>query len=102
MNQVGKSVNRVDAVAKVSGKARYPGDIRFHDELCLKVLFAHRPHALVRAIDISRAKALPGVALVLTARDVPIGLTPTGCVLKATRWHWWWPKQRQLPGRRLV
>lgn len=71
MNQVGKSVNRVDAVAKVSGKARYPGDIRFHDELCLKVLFAHRPHALVRAIDISRAKALPGVALVLTARDVP-------------------------------
>ena len=71
MNVVGNSVPRVDALAKVTGKAKYPGDFHFEDELCLKVLFAHRPHALIRSIDTSQAEALPGVVMVLTARDVP-------------------------------
>jgi len=42
MSTIGKSVPRIDAVAKVTGKAKYPGDFQFSDQLVMKVLFAHR------------------------------------------------------------
>ena len=72
MNEVGKSTNRVDALAKVTGKAKYPGDFNFADQLVMKVLFSERAHARVLDIDTSAAEALEGVVLVLTARDVPV------------------------------
>jgi CO/xanthine dehydrogenase Mo-binding subunit len=71
MEIVGSSVPRVDALAKVTGKARYPGDFLFADQLTMKVLFAHRAHAIVRTIHIEEALAVPGVVMILTARDVP-------------------------------
>ncbi len=71
-NSIGKSPTRLDALGKVTGKTLYPGD-RSHDgELWLKILFAHHPHARIISIDTSKAKALPGVMDVLTAKDVPI------------------------------
>ncbi len=72
MNEVGKSVNRIDALAKVTGKAKYPGDFSFADQLIMKVLFSERVHAKVLSIDTSAAEALDGVVLVLTAKDVPV------------------------------
>jgi len=71
MSAVGSSINRVDAIAKVTGRAKYPGDFHFADELTMKVLFAHRPHALIHSIDIEKALAIPGVITILTAKDVP-------------------------------
>ena len=71
METVGKSATRVDALAKVTGKAKYPGDFHFDDQLYLKVLMAGRPHALIHSINVQKAEALPGVVLVLTAKDVP-------------------------------
>jgi len=68
---VGNSVNRVDAIDKVTGKAKYPADFQFADQLTMKVLFAHRPHALIHSIDIEKALAIPGVITILTAKDVP-------------------------------
>ncbi len=68
---VGTSLPRVDALAKVTGKARYPGDFQFPDQLTMKVLFAHRPHAIIHAIHTEEALAVPGVVMVLTAKDVP-------------------------------
>lgn len=68
---VGASLPRVDALEKVSGKARYPGDFQFPDQLTMKVLFAHRAHAIVRAIHVEEALAVPGVVMILTAKDVP-------------------------------
>ncbi len=38
----------------------------------MKILFANRPHAIVKAVDISAAEALPGVLAVFTTRDVPV------------------------------
>jgi CO/xanthine dehydrogenase Mo-binding subunit len=38
----------------------------------MKILFAGRPHARVVSIDISAAEALPGVAAIYTAKDVPV------------------------------
>ena len=72
MSAIGKSVPRVDAVAKVTGKAKYPGDFQFSDQLTMKVLFARREHARVLAVDTAQAEALDGVVMVLTSKDVPV------------------------------
>jgi CO/xanthine dehydrogenase Mo-binding subunit len=71
MPAIGKSVQRVDALAKVTGQALYPGDINRPDQAYMKILFAHRPHAIIKSIDTSAAEALPGVLAVFTAKDVP-------------------------------
>jgi CO/xanthine dehydrogenase Mo-binding subunit len=72
MTTIGQSVNRVDAVAKVTGQARYPGDVNLPNQAYMKILFANRPHAIVKRIDTSKAEALPGVIAVFTAKDVPV------------------------------
>jgi CO/xanthine dehydrogenase Mo-binding subunit len=72
MTYIGKSEMRTDALAKVTGKALYPGDINLPGQVYMKVLFAARPHAIIKAIDTSKAEALPGVVAVFTARDVPV------------------------------
>lgn len=72
MKEVGKSNTRIDAFAKVTGKAKYPGDFTFADQLIMKVLYSKRVHARILSIDVSAAQALEGVVLVLTAKDVPV------------------------------
>ena len=68
---IGASLPRPDALAKVTGAARYPGDLVRPGMLHLKVVFAGRPHARILAIDADAALAHPGVVAVLTAADVP-------------------------------
>jgi len=70
-NIVGQSVPRIDARAKVSGEAPYPGDIVMEGMLAMKLLFAGRPHARVLHVD-TTAEALPGVVAVFTSKDVPV------------------------------
>ena len=72
MGSIKKSAPRIDAFGKVTGQTLYPGDINLPDQAYMKILFANRPHALIRRIDTSRAEALPGVIAVFTARDVPV------------------------------
>ena len=62
---------RVDAVDKVTGKAKYPSDFDFPNQLIMKVLFSEKAHAIVKDVDCSAALAIPGVIAILTARDVP-------------------------------
>ncbi len=78
MSIIGQSVARIDAVAKVTGEALYPGDFNRPNQAYMKILFSERPHAIIQSIDISAAQSLPGVLIVLTAKDVPVneyGLT---------------------------
>src|SRR5574341_1117953 len=72
MTTLGKSITRIDAVGKVTGETPYPGDINFPGQLWMKVLFARRPHARVKRLDVSKAERAPGVVRVFTARDVPV------------------------------
>ena len=72
MSILGKSYKRVDALGKVTGETLYPGDLEMEGQTYMKILFAHRPHAIVKKIDTSKAEALDGVLLVLTAKDVPV------------------------------
>lgn len=69
---IGESVTRLDAKSKVTGEAKYPGDFNYPNQVYMKVLFADRPHAIVKGIDVSQAESMPGVIAVLTARDVPV------------------------------
>jgi len=68
---VGTRVPRLDAQAKVTGRALYTEDFFERDMLVGKVLRSPHAHARVVRIDASRARALPGVVAVLTPEDVP-------------------------------
>ncbi|MGZ8424265.1 MAG: xanthine dehydrogenase family protein molybdopterin-binding subunit [Candidatus Binatia bacterium] len=67
---VGHSVKRVDGVEKVTGAAKFVGDITVPGMLYGKILRSTFPHARIRSIDASQAEALPGVIAVLTAADI--------------------------------
>jgi len=69
---VGESITRIDAYGKVKGETLYPGDFNMPGQVYMKILFANRPHAIIRSIDTSQAEATPGVVLVLTSKDVPV------------------------------
>jgi CO/xanthine dehydrogenase Mo-binding subunit len=69
---VGWSAGRVDARAKVTGEAKYPGDLLMDNALQAKILFSGRPHARILQIDTTAAEAVPGVVAILTAKDVPV------------------------------
>ena len=69
---VGTSLPRLDAVAKVTGKAVYAVDFALPGMLHGMLLRSTQPHALVRRLDVSRARQVPGVRAVLSARDVPM------------------------------
>ena len=71
MKNIGLSATRIDALGKVTGETLYPGDINLPNQAYMKILFAHRPHTVIRSIDTARAKALKGVIAVFTAKDVP-------------------------------
>lgn len=72
MTVIGKPINRIDARGKVIGETLYPGDINMPGQVSMKILFAGRPHAVIRSIDTSQADALPGVIATFTAKDVPV------------------------------
>ncbi len=69
---VGKNVQRVDAVGKVTGETLFPGDLSMEGMLHMKVLFSERVHARILSIDTGQAAAYPGVVAVFTAQDVPV------------------------------
>jgi len=72
---VGTYRPRPDAVDKVTGRARYTDDLHFPGMLHAAVRRARVPHGIVRKVDVSRAKAMPGVVAILTAEDLPAAKT---------------------------
>ena len=68
---IGKPVRRVDGRAKVTGRALYSDDIILPRTNYAKVLHARYAHAKILKLDTSRAKELPGVVAVYTAKDIP-------------------------------
>jgi CO/xanthine dehydrogenase Mo-binding subunit len=69
---IGRRMLRPDAVDKVTGRARFPGDLAMEGMLTIKVLFSPQAHARIVSIDTTEAERLPGVVAVLTHRDVPV------------------------------
>jgi len=71
MQTVGKPEPKLDAVKLVQGKPAFTADIEMRGMLHAKVLHSPHAHARITRIDASRARALPGVAAVLTWQDIP-------------------------------
>lgn len=68
---VGKSVPRYDAIEKVTGRAKFSADESFPEMLWGKILRSPHGHARIGKIDTTKAEALPGVEVVITAKDMP-------------------------------
>jgi len=68
---VGKPLQRIDGIEKVTGSAKYAPDIKLDNMLHAKLLRSPHAHARVKRIDISAAEKLPGVRAVATILEVP-------------------------------
>ena len=68
---VGKPLQRIDGIDKVTGSAKYATDIKLDNMLHAKLLRSPHAHARVKHIDISAAEKLPGVRAVATILEVP-------------------------------
>src|SRR5256884_669477 len=69
---IGLSILRPDGPDKVTGQVRYVADLTPRDLLHAKLLRSPYAHAKIVRIEVSRARALPGVRAVLTAADIPV------------------------------
>jgi 4-hydroxybenzoyl-CoA reductase subunit alpha len=77
---IGKPIAMVDAAGKTTGAGKYTDDLTVPGMLIGKILHSPYPHARIKSIDTSRAKALDGVVAVVTGEDAPnpYGILPVG------------------------
>ncbi len=69
--RIGESIIRVDAKAKALGTAKYTDDLYIDGMLYGGVVRTKHPRALIKSINTEKAKALPGVKCIVTAKDLP-------------------------------
>jgi aldehyde oxidoreductase len=78
---LGARMGRLEGLEKAVGVTKYGIDLSREGILFVKALRSPYPHARIKKIDTSEAEKLPGVAGVITAKDVPgknlVGATPT-------------------------
>src|SRR5215469_5563432 len=78
---VGQSVKRTEDLRLVTGQGQYTDDIRFPKETYAALLRSPHGHAKITSLDVSAARAAPGVVDVLTQDDVDAaGARPMPCV----------------------
>jgi 4-hydroxybenzoyl-CoA reductase subunit alpha len=77
---IGKPIAMIDAAGKTTGAGKYTDDFSMPGMLVGKILHSAYPHARIKRIDTSRAKALDGVVAVVTGEDAPnpYGILPVG------------------------
>ena len=66
---VGKRILRKDGPDKITGRAKYTGDLQLPGMLVGKILRSPHPHAKILNIDISKAKQLKGVKKIIISKD---------------------------------
>jgi len=67
---VGRSIPRLEAHAKVSGRAEYVHNLRVTGMLVAKVFRSTVAHGRICSIDVGAARAMPGVHAVYTGEDI--------------------------------
>ena len=68
---IGKSLNRVDALAKVTGQTKYCEDLVPNNALHVKIVHSTIANGRVLSVDTAEASKMPGVKYILTCFDVP-------------------------------
>ncbi|MCI0520321.1 MAG: molybdopterin-dependent oxidoreductase, partial [Chloroflexi bacterium] len=71
LRQVGKPLRKVDALGKAVGATVYAADFSLPRMIHAKIFRSAHASARITRLDVSRARALPGVVCVLTAADLP-------------------------------
>lgn len=71
LRTVGKPLRKVDAMGKAVGATVYAGDYSMPRMLHGKVFRSQQTSARITRLDVSKARALAGVACVITGFDVP-------------------------------
>ena len=66
LTTIGHTTPRIDAIARVTGQAKYTHDIKLPGMLYARVLRSPHPHARIMSIETSAASRLPGVQAVMT------------------------------------
>ena len=66
---VGKRILRKDGPDKITGRAKYTGDVQLSGMLVGKILRSPHPHAKILNIDTSKAVKLSGVKKIITSKD---------------------------------
>ena len=98
---VGKSVPRVDAWEKVSGRAKYTEDLVPRNALTGKILHSTIANGQVKKIDVSDAEKIPGVIKIITCFDVPDFPYPTAGHPWSTDPAHWDPMDRRILNKRV-
>jgi 4-hydroxybenzoyl-CoA reductase alpha subunit len=70
-NVINTRAPRVDAAAKATGEARYTADLSLPNMLYGAVLQSPLAHAKILSIDATKARKLPGVRDIVTAKEAP-------------------------------
>lgn len=73
---VGARITRREDARFITGKGRYLDDIQLPGMAYMAILRSPYAHANIRSIDVSRAKAMPGVLDVITGADIPYNPLP--------------------------
>lgn len=72
LKTVGHATTRIDAVERVTGRGKYTADVQLPGMLYARVLRSPHPHARIRSIDTSKARALAGVKAILTHENCSV------------------------------
>ena len=72
LSTIGNSTNRIDAVERVTGEAKFTRDWKLPGMLYGRVLRSPYPHARIVSIDTREAARLPGVQAIITSEDAKV------------------------------
>ena len=75
---VGRSIPRVDGAEKVTGQARFTGDLRIPGLLHVRLVLSPYANARIVSIDTTEAEKAPGVIGVYRASDLPFAEPDSG------------------------
>src|SRR5580698_7868750 len=67
---IGQSVRRTEDLRLVTGHGQYTDDLDFERQTYAAFLRTPHPHAKLKSVDVSAARAAPGVVAVLTYEDI--------------------------------
>lgn len=78
VRSIGQPTPLIDGIEKVTGRARYTRDLPVGETLVGRLLRSPVAHGIIRRLDTSRARALPGVRAIVTGEDfaAPYGVIP--------------------------
>ena len=68
---IGKSIKRIDAIDKVTGRAKFMEDHILPNMVYVKLVLSSEPHAKIKAINTNRAMKIKNVVGIFTAKDIP-------------------------------